>query len=118
MVEFRERRLGPYRPSGGPIPRHRYRKPRTSATRKRADRIGALARKLSVASAALSGVDGSLARAAVVPLRRPLTCLGEDDLAFINALVERILDKAAIEKAVLERFLPQRSPASKESTQC
>ena len=70
LVEFRERRLCPYRPSGGPIPRHRYRKPRTSATRKRADRIGALARKLSVARAARSGVDGSLARAAVVPLRR------------------------------------------------
>ena len=27
FVEFRERRFGPYRPSGGPIPLHRYRKP-------------------------------------------------------------------------------------------
>ena len=149
FVEFRERRFGPYRPSGGPIPLHRYRKPRASATQQRADRIGDLARKLSVPRAALSGVDGSLARAAdVVPLRRqpfvdpdpygqftyggrldalrgvsdllhrPLARLGEDDLAFINALVERTLDKAGIEQAVLERFLPKRSPASKESTQC
>ena len=148
FVEFRERRFGPYRPSGGPIPLHRYRKPRVSATQKRADRIGDLARKLSVPRAALSGVEGSLARAAVIPLRgqpfvdpdpygqftyggrldalrgvsdllhRPLARLGEDDLAFINALVERTLDKAAIEKAVLERFLPKRSAADKENAQC
>ena len=148
FIEFRERRFGPYRPSGGPIPLHRYRKPRVSATQKRADRIGDLARKLSVPRTALSGVEGSLARAAVVPLRgqpfvdpdpygqftyggrldalrgvsdllhRPLARLGEDDLAFINALVERTLDKAAIEKAVLERFLPKRSAADKENAQC
>ena len=51
-------------------------------------------------------------------LHRPLTRLGEDDLAFINALVERTLDKAAIEQAVLERFLPKRSVASMEKVQC
>ena len=149
FVEFRERRFGPYRPSGGPIPLHRYRKPRKSATQQRADRIGDLAGKLSVPRAALSGMDDSLARVAdVVPLRRqafvdpdpygqftyggrldalrgisdllhrPLARLAEDDLAFINALVERTLDKAAIEQAVMERFLSKRSPASKESTQC
>lgn len=149
FVEFRERRFGPYRPSGGPIPLHRYRKPRVSATQKRADRIGDLAKKLSVPRAALSGVDGSLARAAaVVPLRgqpfvdpdpygqftysgrldalrgvsdllhRPLARLAEDDLAFINALVERTLDKAAIEQAVLERFMPKRPATDKENAQC
>ena len=148
FVEFRERRFGPYRPSGGPIPLHRYRKPRVSATQQRADRIGDLASKLSVPRAVLSGVDGSLARAAVVPLRgqpfvdpdpygqftysgrldalrgvsdllrRPLARLVEGDLAFINALVERTLDKAAIEQAVLERFMPKRSAADKENEQC
>ena len=148
FVEFRERRFGPYRPSGGPIPLHRYRKPRASATQKRADRIGELASKLSVPRAALSGVDGSLARAAVVPLRgqpfvdpdpygqftygsrldalrgvsdllrRPLARLAEDDLAFINALVERTFDKAAINQAVLERFLTRRSAADKENATC
>ena len=148
FVEFRERRFGPYRPSGGPIPLHRYRKPRASASQKRADRIGDLASKLSVPRAALSGVDGSLARAAVVPLReqpfvdpdpygqftygsrldalrgvsdllhRPLARLAENDLAFINALVERTLDKAAIKQAVQERFLPKRSAADKENAQC
>ena len=148
FVEFRERRFGPYRPSGGPIPLHRYRRPRASASQKRADRIGDLASKLSVPRTALSGVDGSLARAAVVPLRgqpfvdpdpygqftygsrldalrgvsdllhRPLARLAEDDLAFINALVERTLDKAAIKQAVQERFLPKRSAANKENAQC
>ena len=148
FVEFRERRFGPYRPSGGPIPLHRYRKPRVSASQKRADRIGDLASKLSVPRAALSGVDGSLARAAVVPLRgqpfvdpdpygqftyggrldalrgvsdllrRPLARLAEDDLAFINALVERTLDKATIKHAVLERFMPKRSAADKENASC
>ena len=149
FVEFQERRFGPYRPSGGPIPLHRYRKPRVSATQKRADRIGELASKLSVPRAALSGVDGSLTRAAdVVPLRRqpfvdpdpygqftyggrldalrgvsdllhrPLARLAEDDLVFINALVERTLDKAAIKQAVQERFLPKRSAADKENATC
>lgn len=149
FVEFRERRFGPYRPSGGPIPLHRYRKPRVSATQKRADRIGDLASKLSVPRAALSGVDGSLARAAaVVPLRgqpfvdpdpygqftyggrldalrgvsdllhRPLARLAADDLAFINALVERTLDKVAIEQAVLERFMPKRPATDKENASC
>ena len=149
FVEFRERRFGPYRPSGGPIPLHRYRKPSRSASQKRADRIGELASKLSVPRVALSGVDGSLARAAdVVPLRRqpfvdpdpygqftyggrldalrgvsdllhrPLARLAEDDLAFINALVERTLDKAAIKQAVLERFMPKRSAADKENATC
>ena len=149
FIEFRERRFGPYRPSGGPIPLHRYRKPGASATQQRADRIGELARKLSVPRAALSGVDDSLARVTdVVPLRRqpsvdpdpygqftyggrlealrgvsdllhrPLTRLAEDDIAFINALVERTLDKAVIEQAVLERFLPKRPAANKESAQC
>ena len=46
-------------------------------------------------------------------LHRPLARLGEDDLAFLNALVERTLDKA-----VLERFLPKRSAADKENAQC
>lgn len=148
FVEFRERRFGPYRPSGGPIPLHRYRKPRATASQKRADRIDDLASKLSVPRAAMSGVDGSLARAAVVPLRgqpfvdpdpygqftyggrldalrgvsdllrRPLARLAEDDLTFINALVERTLDKAAIEQAVLNRFMPKRPAVDKENASC
>ena len=51
-------------------------------------------------------------------LRRPLARLAEGDLAFINALVERTLDKAAIRHAVEERFLPKRSAADKENATC
>jgi hypothetical protein len=55
FVEHGERRFGPYRPSGGPIPLHRYRKPKRTARDERADRIAALATKLTVPRAALTG---------------------------------------------------------------
>ena len=149
FVEFQDRRFGPYRQSGGPIPLHRYRKPRKSATQRRADRIGDLAGKISVPRAALSGVDDRLESAAdVLTLRRqpfvdpdpygqltytsrldalrgvsdllhrPLARLDEDDLAFVNALVERTLDKAAIEQDIRGRFVPRRPGTPKETSQC
>jgi hypothetical protein len=55
FVEFGERRFGPYRPSGGPIPLHRYRKHKRTARDERADRIAALAARLAVPRAALAG---------------------------------------------------------------
>lgn len=55
FVEHGERRFGPYQPSGGPIPLHRYRRPKATARDKRADRITALAAKLTVPRAALAG---------------------------------------------------------------
>ena len=51
-------------------------------------------------------------------LHRPLARLDEDDLAFVNALVERTLDKATIERDIMARFLPKRPAASKETSQC
>ncbi len=54
FVEHGERRYGPYAPSGGPIPLHRYRSFKKTATQKRADRIEGLAEHLSVPRAALS----------------------------------------------------------------
>ena len=55
FVEHGERRFGPYRPSGGPIPLHRYRKPKKTARDERADRIAVLAANLAVPRAALTG---------------------------------------------------------------
>ena len=55
FVEHGERRFGPYRPSGGPIPLHRYRKPKRTVRDERADRIAALATKLAVPRAVLAG---------------------------------------------------------------
>lgn len=55
FVEYGERRFGPYGPIDGPIPLHRYRAFRKSATDARADRIEALAGKLGLPRAALEG---------------------------------------------------------------
>src|SRR3954453_18667172 len=68
FVGHGERRFGPYRPSGGPIPLHRYRKHRRTARderaartpplatrRARAARTAALAARLAVPRAALAG---------------------------------------------------------------
>ncbi len=57
FVEFQDRKYGPYSPTGGPIPLHRYRRPRKSATQKRADKISDLAQVISIPRTALSGVD-------------------------------------------------------------
>ncbi len=54
FVEHGERRYGPYAPSGGPVPLHRYRSFKKTPTQKRADRIEGLAEQLSVPRAALS----------------------------------------------------------------
>ena len=149
FVEFQDRRYGPYSPSGGPIPLHRYRRPRRSAVQRRADRIGDLARVISVPRTALSGDSGRLAHAAdIVELRSqafvdpdpygqftyasrldalrgisdmlhlPLARLAEDDLAFVNELVGRTLEKAVIRQAVMGRFPRGSADARKETPRC
>ena len=70
FVEFGERRYGPYRPAGGPIPLHRYRSRKKSARDKRADRVAMLAEQISVPRTALSGVESERSRAEVIPLVR------------------------------------------------
>ncbi len=152
FVEFRDRRFGPYTPSGGPIPLHRYRKPARSPVQKRADRIGELAAHLALPRTALSGAHGAAlglgaATAAVLPfpsrpfldpdpyrqlayagrldalrgvsalLRRPLARLAEDDLAFVNALVDCTLDKADVAAAIMSRF-SRKGPDVQESPEC
>jgi hypothetical protein len=54
-VEHGERRYGPYRPVGGPIPLHRYRRFKKTRTEKRAERVEALAARLELPRAALDG---------------------------------------------------------------
>jgi hypothetical protein len=54
-VEHGDERMGPFRPAGGPIPLHRYRKHRKSRHEVRADQVAALAGKLALPRAALSG---------------------------------------------------------------
>ena len=153
FVEFGDRRFGPYTPSGGPIPLHRYRRPARSPVQRRADRIGELAAHLALPRAALSGASGAVlgpgaATAAVLPfpsrpfidpdpyhqlayadrldalrgvsalLKRPLARLAEDDLAFVNALVDRTLDKAEIAAALQRRFFRKDPDLPEESPEC
>ena len=71
-VEHGEERSGPFLPAAGPIPLHRYRKHRKSRREVRADQVGALAGKLVLPRAALSGEDGVVmagASPAAVPAR-------------------------------------------------
>ena len=51
-------------------------------------------------------------------LHRPLARLAEDDLAFVNSLVDRTLDKATIEKDIAARFSPKRQAATEEPEGC
>lgn len=71
-VEHGEERSGPFLPAGGPIPLHRYRKHRKSRREVRADQVGALAGKLALPRAALSGENGVVmagAEPTAVPVR-------------------------------------------------
>lgn len=65
-VEHGERRYGPYSPTGGPIPLHKYRKYQKPKSEERADRVAALAERLGLPRAALDG-DTALAIAVAWP---------------------------------------------------
>jgi hypothetical protein len=135
-VERGDERFGPFPPVGGPIPLHRYRKHRKSRREIRADQVAALADKLVLPRAAVSGDDGvvMIRPAAAVPVRPfrdpdpfhelmfasplaarraiadevrlPLAKLSDDDRAFIDALVARTLVRAEVLAAVREHFPP------------
>lgn len=134
FIEWQDRKFGPYLPHGGPIPLHRYRRPRKSKRERQAETIATLAQQISLPREAVSGALQFPASADVIPLprvafadpdpwgevayanalsarraiadllRRPLGELGEDDLKFIGELVSRTLNKKDIETAVRERF--------------
>ena len=133
-VEWNERRYGPYRPVGGPIPLHRYRRQAKSAREKRADTVAALAEKIAVPKAALSGTVEEVQSAEIIPLPKvafadpdpwgeiayasqlsarraisnqlgkPLAELSREDLTFVAQLLECTLKKSDIETAIRERF--------------
>ncbi len=138
FVEFGEKRYGPYRPAGGPIPLHRYRSRKKSAREKRADRVATLAKQISVPRTALGGTEAERSQAEIIPLvrtaftdpdpwrqmtyasvldarrgiaellARPLAKLAEEDLRFVDALVSRTLDKQEIAAAIRSRFKKKR----------
>lgn len=133
-VECNDSRYGPYRPAGGPIPLHRYRRQAKSARETRANTVAALAEKITIPKAALSGMAEESQRAEIIPLPKvafadpdpwgevayasqlsarraisnqlgkPLAELSREDLTFVAQLVERTLSKPDIETAIRERF--------------
>lgn len=121
FVEFGDKRFGPYRPAGGPIPLHRYRKPRKSQVQQRADRIEDLAGKITVPRAALSGTHDLLAPASNVialaaqPFKDPdpygqFTYADRlDALRGISALLHRPLARLAEDELVFVHALVART---------
>ena len=134
FVEHNGKRHGPYAPSSGAIPLHRYRKYQKSKTEERIDRVMALAQQLGLPRAAVTGetdlavvplrtaiavpvqafpipidevayVSGFAAKLAVADLLHlPLAKLPTDDLMFINTLVEETLERKVVLARVRERF--------------
>ena len=134
-VEHNDRRYGPYSPSGGPIPLHRYRKRRKSEKQRRVDSVVDLAACISLPKSALAGEDEARQTAEIIPLLatpfrdrdpwqewsyagelaarraisrqlgRPLAELSDEARTFIADLVGRTLNKVEIEEAIRDRFL-------------
>ncbi len=135
-VEFNEERYGPYHPVDGPIPMHKYRKPKRTLIDERADKIEALADRLGLPRAALEHNRDLADVTATTPrqytkvpfhdpdpfqefeypnvvkaklgiyhhLGKPLAELPKEDLAFIDSLVEKTLNKKAVLEQVTAYF--------------
>lgn len=91
FVEHDEQRFGPYRPIGGPIPLHRYRKFAKTKAERRADTIQALARQISVPKSALTGIvndpiEPVLINQPKIPFPEPVS----DDPCFPNAIAAKL----------------------------
>ena len=109
-VEHGDERLGPFRPAGGSIPLHRYRKHRKSRQEVRADQVATLAGKLALPRAALSGEDGVVviglrepAGAATIPVRPFQDPDPFHELVFANPIAARraIADEIRVPLATL-----------------
>lgn len=91
-VEHGEKRFGPYLPVGGPIPLHKFRSFKKSATQTRADRVETLASQLSLPRAAmearpeLSGFAGP----ALVPTKAFIDPDPFQQLTYPNAHVAKL----------------------------
>jgi hypothetical protein len=132
-VEHGDKRYGPFSPSGGPIPLHKYRKFQKSKAEERADRVAELAERIGLPRAALDGGElpplpltvprtklefndpdpfQSLAYPSVIAAKlaiadeigMALAKLCPEDRAFVNALVSETLSKDTVLAKVRSRF--------------
>ena len=134
FVEYENERFGPYHPVGGPVPLHRYRRFKKTKREHRAERIDQLAEQLQLPKAALEQAPQlqnpvtsaalptqpfidpdpfqQLTFANVIAAKKaiadylvmPLARLPEEQLDFINTLVDETLDKQEIMAQVREYF--------------
>ena len=92
FVEWNDKRFGPYRPIGGPIPLHRYRKRKPSPRKTRAEAVARLAEQITLPRAALSGQPALETPTADI-LSLPKVRFSDPDpwgqIAFENALSAR-----------------------------
>ncbi len=140
-VEHGEQRYGPYLPVGSPIPLNRYRSFKKTRTQQRADRIEALAKQLALPGKSgavlsettrrkiiefprMSFVDPDpfqefsfnnviAAKKAIADyLGKPLAKLNPEQMAYVNKVVEKTLNKQEIMAQIKDYFQPQpgRSP--------
>lgn len=86
-VEFNDEKQGPFYPEEGPIPFGKFRKHKKSSVELKADRIGELAKTISLPRSALSGINGSdqalLAQANIVQMEKPKS-MPFDDSPFLQ----------------------------------
>lgn len=111
FVEWNDKRFGPYRPTGGPIPLHRYRKRKPSPRENRTEAVAKLAEQISLPRAALSGQPALETPTADI-LALPKVRFRDPDpwgeIAFENALSARraisyLLDRPLAELSAEDR---------------
>jgi hypothetical protein len=135
-VEYGEHRYGPYAPSAGPIPLHRYRRVKKTRSEQQADRIEGLAAQVSLPRAALSDYPLLVAplaagellsqpfadpdpfheltfpsaleakRAIADHLGLPLAKLSADQLHVLNTLLQTTLAKSTVWEHVRQHLAP------------
>lgn len=133
-VEHQDKRYGPYAPIGGPIPLNRYRRFKKTKTQRRAERIDQLAKQLSLPASVDSGVALPAAqpmthppqtqafvdpdpfheitfpsvlaakRAIADELGQPLAKLSPEQLASIDRILAKSLDKQIVLAEVRTEF--------------
>jgi hypothetical protein len=134
-VEQGERRYGPYRPVGNPIPLNRYRSFKKTRTQKRADRIETLAKQLALPGKS-GAVPAEVPRAKIIDfprisfvdpdpfqelsfnniiaakkaiadyLGKPLAKLTPEQMVYVNEVVEKTLNKQEVMTEIKDYFQP------------
>jgi hypothetical protein len=70
-VEYNNVKHGPYKPDGGPIPLHSYKRPAKTKREKLADRIEELSKAIKIPKSALTGLEDSIPNSLIVHEQLP-----------------------------------------------